>query len=169
MGESYQPLDNYEASLGWFRNLEFKSFDYKPEYFNLPNDYLFANYSWGKRFYKVYGEGRNYADAKAVCESDGAFLAIPRSDAENDFIEDLIPNEYIWIGLNDIDQEGVFVTVDGTDSSYTHWYELGGIQIEPNNFNDEEHAVVILPGLGRWNDVALRNLFKFVCTLTPDN
>ena len=56
-----------------------------------------------------------YAAAKAQCESDGSFLAIPRSEAENDFIAGLIPNEDIWIGINDIEQEGRYVTIHGSD------------------------------------------------------
>merc|ERR1719419_358224 len=62
-----------------------------------------------------------YGDAKAQCESDGTFLAIPRSEAENDFIASLIPNEDIWIGINDIAKEGSFVAVDGREISWTKW------------------------------------------------
>merc|ERR1711917_171724 len=81
----------------------------EPNDYNLPDDYFFVYKSWGRVFYKVYSEHYNYDSAKTQCESDGAFLAIPRSEAENNFIGDLIPNENILIGINDIDQEGVFV------------------------------------------------------------
>ena len=64
----------------------------------------------------------SYAAADSQCKSDGSFLAIPRSEAENDFIASLIPNEYIWIGINDIEQEGRYVTVDGSAISYTNWH-----------------------------------------------
>ena len=62
-----------------------------------------------------------YGAAKDRCESDRTFLAIPRSEAENDFIADLIPNQDIWIGINDIAKEGSFVTVDGSRLSWTKW------------------------------------------------
>ena len=107
-----------------------------------------------------------YNAAKTQCESDGAFLAIPRSEAENDYIADLIPNNDIWIGINDIDQEGVFVAVDASNIIYTNW-DLD----EPNNYNNED-AVHINPNhwLGperqkTWNDKKVNHLARFVCSL----
>ena len=38
-------------------------------------------------------EAKNYGTAKNQCESDGALLAIPRSEVENDFIAGLIRDE----------------------------------------------------------------------------
>ena len=70
--------------------------------------------TWGNLSYKIYPRA-SYGDAKAQCESDGSFLAIPRSEAENDFIAGLLPNTRIWIGINDIEQEGSFVGVDGSE------------------------------------------------------
>ena len=104
-----------------------------------------------------------YNAAKTQCESDGAFLAIPRSEAENDYIADLIPNENIWIGINDIDQEGVFVAVDGSDITYTNW-DSG----EPNHDWNED-AVIIRVGHSKrqkaWNDSNRYNRERFVCSL----
>ena len=48
--------------------------------------------TWGNLSYKIYPSPANYGDAKAQCESDGTFLAIPRSQAENDFFASLLPN-----------------------------------------------------------------------------
>ena len=62
--------------------------------------YTYAKKSWGNLFYKIY-EAKNYGAAKAPCESDGAFLAIPRSEVENGFIAGLIPKNNIWIGIGD--------------------------------------------------------------------
>jgi len=139
-----------------------------PNDYNLPDDYFFVDESWGSRFYKVYSERMTYNAAKTQCESDGAFLAIPRSEAENDYIADLIPYENIWIGINDIDQERVFVAVDGSDITYTNW-DSG----EPNNANGGEDAVTIhYPANSirperqkTWNDVTVNALVKFVCSL----
>ena len=137
-----------------------------PNDYNLPDDYLFVTKSWGGRFYKVYSEKMTYNAAKTQCESDGAFLAIPRSEAENDYIADLIPNNDIWIGINDIDQEGVFVAVDASNITYTNW-DLD----EPNNYGNED-AVHINPNhwLGperqkTWTDNKVNHLARFVCSL----
>ena len=105
-----------------------------------------------------------YDAAKTQCESDGAFLAIPRSEAENDYIADLIPNKNIWIGINDIDQEGVFVAVDGSDITYTNW-DSG----EPNSYGGNEDAVIIRVGHSKrqkaWNDNSKYSQVQFVCSL----
>ena len=108
-----------------------------------------------------------YNAAKTQCESDGAFLAIPRSKAENFYIADLIPNNRIWIGINDIDQEGVFVAVDGSNITYTNW-DSG----EPNNANNEDAVTIHYPANSirperqkTWNDVTVNALVKFVCSL----
>ena len=137
----------------------------KPEDYNLPSDYTHVENPWGKSFYKIYG-AMNYADAKAQCESDRTFLAIPRSEAENDFLAGLIPNESIWIGINDIEREGRFVTVDGRDISYTKWY-VG----EPSNYNHgadgDEDGVEIRQGSYQktWNDQPVVWSEKFICSV----
>ena len=126
----------------------------------MPGDYVYAENSWGNSFYKIH-EAKNYNTAKTQCESDGAYLAVPRSDAENAFIAGLIPDEKIWIGVNDIDEEGTFIAVDGTDVSYTKfpWWQ-------PDNFLHkdglDEDGVLILPN-ENWNDEKITNQYKFVC------
>ena len=130
-----------------------------PENFNLPNDYTFAEISLGNLFYKIYNTNSNYSDAKAQCESDGAFLAIPRSQGENDFFAGLIP-EVIWIGINDIEEEGNFVAVDGRDISWTNWGTAWNGVSEPNG-GANENAVELNP---LWNDTPESSLKKFVCS-----
>ena len=131
----------------------------KPEDHNLPSDYWYAENSWGKSFYKIY-PAKSFRDADNQCKSDGSFLAIPRSEAENDFIARLIPNGHIWIGINDIEQEGIFVAVDGSKISYTNWHPG-----EPSPSGDGEDGVEIRGwDNGRWNDVGIDKRNKFVCS-----
>ena len=134
-----------------------------PEDFNLPSDYTFAENSWGNLFYKIYNTKLNYGDAKAQCESDGAFLAIPRSENENDFFAGHFSTEWnggFWIGINDIEQEGHFVAVDGRGISWTNW----GTN-EPNGGANED-AVEIRPyRRNDWNDLNASNSKRFVCSL----
>ena len=127
----------------------------------MPTDYTFSENSWGNLFYKIYTTNLNYGDAKAQCESDGAFLAIPRSQAENDFLTGLLPNAQFWIGINDIEEEGNFVAVDGREISWTNW----GTN-EPNG-GANENAVESRPYYPRndWNDLDASKSKKFVCSL----
>ena len=140
-----------------------------PEAYNLPSDYTFARNSWGDSFYKVYGQMK-FLDAEAQCVSDGALLALPRSDCENDFIAGLIPDQPIWIGLTDINEEGKFVTSDGVEPSYTKWDTNNN---QPNNVPhpggyDEDATFII--GMhswltkGFWGDDTINSYYNVVCS-----
>ena len=71
----------------------------------------------------------NLPDAKAQCESDGASLATPRTDAEKAFLFTLLPDDFsrdttgIWIDL--VREDDTMLgrlhrkSVDGRDVSYT--------------------------------------------------
>merc|ERR1711917_158866 len=87
-------------------------------------------------------------------------LAIPRSKTEHDFFASLIPNEQFWIGINDIEQEGSFVAVNGQEVSWTNWGPG-----EPNG-GTNENAVEIMNWNGNlWNDRSASDTLKFVCSL----
>ena len=96
----------------------------------------------------------SYTAAESQCKSDGALLAVPRFESENNFIADLITTEF-WIGVNDIKEEGKFVTVEG-NLSYTNW---GDDQPTPNG-NDEDGVEL---NHGYWNDARIDELNPFIC------
>ena len=113
--------------------------------------------TWGSLSYKIYPPA-SYGDAKAQCEADGSFLAIPRSQAENDFFGGLIshtPN-VIWIGINDIEKEGSFVGVDGSEISWTNWGSGGP------NYDTSRNGVVQV--FGNWYEDNVDSRYNFVCS-----
>ena len=128
----------------------------------LTNGYSYAENSWGNLYYKNYGVS-DFLSAKAQCESDGAYLPTPKSDAMNAFIAGL-SSVQLWLGINDLAQEGVWKTTDGQDLSYTNW--LPG---QPNHahiidgifysafLSKQDHIK------GKWNDAPLTNAYEFVC------
>ena len=66
--------------------------------------------------------------AQEVCTIQGANLASITTAAEKEYIlnqllefKQLIPN--FWIGLNDLDYEGVHKWVDGKPLQLTNWYK----------------------------------------------
>ena len=137
--------------------MKFYSFSYSetiPAYHNLPADYKYSN--GHKLFYKAYG-GATYRNAVKICNKDGAYLARPRSYNENYFLIGLHPNSNIWIGINDIDREGYFKSVDSYPVYYTRWNSG-----EPNSQGDED-GVHIEGHTGRWNDRNTGYNYKFVC------
>ena len=131
-----------------------------PEDFNLPTDYISAASTWGDLFYKAYTTELEYEDAKAQCESDGTFLAVPRSQTQNDFFADLLTlnwDENLWIGINDIEEEGSFVAVDGRELSWTNW--------NPSQPNGGGDGVIVGQRNGRWYDTGVMNNHVFVCSI----
>ena len=148
----------------------------KPEDYNLPHDYTFSKNSWGNSFYKTYTTKLNYEDAKSQCESDGSFLALPRSVEENKFLsrlgETFLGETYmtgLWIGINDIEQEGIFVGPDGHEISWTNWGygEPNGGHIWDGQEQDEDGAKMaggnsLYTGMA-WYDVKLSELYPFIC------
>lgn len=65
-----------------------------------------------------------------------------------------------WIGRNDKEQEGTFVTVDGRTVGYSNW-----IPNRPNNVNNQDCAAMEkIPGdNGKWNDRACDRVFAYIC------
>ena len=137
----------------------------KPEEFNLPSDYIFVENLWGSSFFKVY-DRKDYSGAKGQCESDGTSLAIPRSQAENEFLMsqkvwDL--SEYghhpedIWIGINDMEQDGAFVAVDDGEISWTGW-----------GTDEPDNGVILSFNDSRWYSVDTRSPHKFICLINVE-
>ena len=67
-------------------------------------------------------------------------------DEENDLIMNKTDNFPIWLGINDINTEGLFQTMSGEVLFYSNW---GNAQ--PNNKLDQDH--VIMESNSLWNDV----------------
>ena len=68
------------------------------QWFQLPDDYIFAENFWGAVYYKKYGP-MTFGEARSKCENDGAALPVPRSSFENDFYAAMYPEEHVWLGL----------------------------------------------------------------------
>ena len=103
----------------------------------------------------------NYTAAESQCKSDGALLAVPRFESENNFIADLITASF-WIGVNDLQEEGKFVTVEG-DLSYTNWFDgQPNNWVHPNGY-DQDGVELNLKSHGYWSDAPIDFLLPFVC------
>ncbi|XP_059828140.1 macrophage mannose receptor 1 [Hypanus sabinus] len=82
---------------------------------------------FGKKCFKFYGkieeERLSWSAARDVCINDGGNLASIQSAKEQAFIT-LSLNGFpldVWIGLNDINQEGRYLWTEGKGVSYTNW------------------------------------------------
>lgn len=121
--------------------------------------------------YYVSDELMTWPDARDACVAAGGHLVCIGSAEENDFITELLPpyvgeNTHVWIGFNDIEEEGNWTWVNGEPVTYTNW-NVG----EPNNIVWENYGMIYaIPGHpwnGKWNDVGFQG-YSFFCVLeTP--
>lgn len=92
----------------------------------------------------------NWSAAEALAQQHGGHLATIRNQAEQDWIVAtfLTPTITLWIGLNDVQNEGTFVWASGEPVTYTNW--AAG---EPNNnAGIEDWTHVYPPFQAKWND-----------------
>ena len=103
----------------------------------------------------------NWTDAKAATEAAGGRLAIINNSAENDFIQQNINGQIVFIGISDNGQEGNLVWVDGSSLSYSNF--PGGL----NNSGDNDFGV-FYPWNGEWDlnnqFVAKKYLLEIPCS-----
>ena len=124
-----------------------------PTDYNLPSDYIYSHQPFGSFFYKLYDK-MDYTAAKNTCEQLGAVLPVPRSTEENEYFGTIGRNhdKHIWLGINDIVNEGEFVDNDGLPISFQNW-NTG----QPDNVGNED-AVELQSSedhsIGfKWNDI----------------
>ncbi|MGD2250120.1 MAG: lectin-like protein [Candidatus Methanofastidiosia archaeon] len=96
--------------------------------------------------YKLITTTKTWADAKNDCLDRGGHLVSITSSGENDFVDQLIGSNCVWIGLTDEDTEGTWEWVTGEDYSYNNWSTY-----EPNNCcGGEDYGEMCSDGY--WND-----------------
>ena len=92
-------------------------------------------------------------DARTACMAWGGNLATILSCEESALIITTSTGSFnCFIGLNDINTEGVFVWADGSTSAYRDW-KIG----EPNSFGGEEEDCGTIFSDSKWNDTPCNN------------
>ncbi len=101
-----------------------------------------------------------WEDAKIACEEMGGHLVTIQDANENEFVRELIGQNYIWLGGNDFVTEGSFVWITGEEFVYTNWAPG-----EPNNVGGVQDYMVMYPS-GQWDDDNVTTRYyicEFVC------
>jgi len=86
----------------------------------------------------------SWQEAKMAAEQAGGRLAIINNTGENDFIQQHVNNEIVFIGLSDDGQEGSLRWVDGSSVSYSKFVS------DVNNSGDNDY-VTLYPWNGEWD------------------
>ena len=107
-----------------------------------------VNPSNGHTYYLLSSE--TWTASQAFALTLGGNLVTINDAAENDWVFNMWGDHFLWIGLNDSQNEGTFVWVSGEALTFTNW--ANG---EPNNANGDEDYVNMYPNsfsTGEWND-----------------
>ncbi|XP_053547626.1 mannose-binding protein A [Bombina bombina] len=119
----------------------------------------------GHKMYLSSLRQANYHTAKAICEKYGGTLPVPLSSEENSAIYEVtkvvkaMTSNRIFLGINDIKQEGVFMYPDGKPITYKNWY-----QHEPNGGSGEN--CILVYEHGQWVDFTCDATQQVVCEFT---
>ncbi|KAM8833255.1 collectin-11 isoform 1-T1 [Synchiropus picturatus] len=119
------------------------------------------------KIYLMVKEEKRYFDAEAHCQSRGGHLAMPKDETANTAIAGYITEaglSRVYIGIHDLDQEGVFTYVDRSLVSTFNKWRRG----EPNNAYDDEDCAEMLAS-GEWTDVSCHPTMYFVCEFDKDS
>jgi len=102
---------------------------------------------------------RPFADAGPHCAEEGAALVIIGDANENQWVLDQLGAFAMsspWLGLNDLEVEGIWLWADGTEPGYLHWNNG-----EPNNSGNEDCTQLLSNGL--WNDIKCSAEYGVIC------
>jgi hypothetical protein len=102
--------------------------------------------------YGLTAPGLSWTTAQAVAVANGGNLVTINNLTEQNWLISTFGNSLFWIGLTDQDTEGVWQWISGEPVTYTNWAPG-----EPNQFGNEDYAVMNEGALGSWND--LPNLY----------
>ncbi|MFN3196914.1 MAG: lectin-like protein [Bradymonadia bacterium] len=114
--------------------------------------------------YLVCNDTQTWEDARTLCQNYGGDLVVLDTAAESDSLGSLVSGTNFWIGLTDINDEGNFVWVDGSDTSSFDAWRSG----EPNDANNREDCAELRSD-GEWNDLPCDNTRAYICALVQDN
>ena len=104
----------------------------------------------GPHRYLVCPIPRNYEEARAHCQAEGAEPAVVESEGEAVWLHATaveVARQDYWLGADDRAVEGSFVWWNGAPLDYARWDEG-----EPNNAGDRQDCAHIRANNGMWND-----------------
>ncbi|XP_075114204.1 pulmonary surfactant-associated protein D-like [Leptodactylus fuscus] len=112
----------------------------------------------GEKTFVTSGKELTYEESKAMCLKAGGQLPLPRNSEETKAILDIAQyyNLHVYLGITDIQTEGVFRYPDGKTLTYSNWNTN-----EPNQDGDEDCVEMLLSG--KWNDRACKDKRLNIC------
>ncbi|XP_075047311.1 C-type lectin domain family 11 member A [Mixophyes fleayi] len=125
----------------------------------------------GKRYYRkcylIFQHFENYATAQQLCHSRGGNLAMPIDQQEFTALAQYIHDSFfpfnwpIWIGINDLRSDGLYLFENGHRVSYFNWFK-DHLVTQPNG-GIVENCVSISSDDGKWWDNDCSRRMYYVC------
>ncbi|KAF9801477.1 hypothetical protein SFRURICE_013257 [Spodoptera frugiperda] len=115
-----------------------------------PHGYI-VNKAAGKA-YKVMYQAQTWARAKVECETNGASLAVPKSQDEFKFLQKLVRGMYypnivgswykllVWLGISNLDDYTVWKNIDGENINTTGFSKWASNYVAFSNDPTEPHC-----------------------------
>ncbi|KAF7243935.1 Hepatic lectin [Varanus komodoensis] len=102
----------------------------------------------------------NWHAAQSHCEEQNSKLVVIHDEPKQNFIQSQTRDERYWIGLSDVNVEGEWKWIDGTDyrTSYKKWRSG-----EPNVHGDHGEDCAQIHIAGEWNDVQCNYKSFYIC------
>ncbi|XDV16007.1 hypothetical protein PO909_015902 [Leuciscus waleckii] len=120
-----------------------------------------SGFLWGPDGLFMSSEPMSWSDSRHYCRDRGADLVIINTEEKQRRITSFI-KERVWIGLYEIENEGIMKWVD--DSPLTQGFWADG---EPNNYRGEDEDCIELNPkkhtLNNWNDLRCSEKKKGIC------
>lgn len=117
-----------------------------------------------KNCYLISDQKRTWYQAYNFCKDNSGVLTSIIDDIENKLILNHINDEETyWIGLNSLNQDGIYIWLDNTSRSFVKWKK----EWDNISATDKEKCIYIdgIDG-GTWKDAHCEEYKKFICKKT---
>ncbi|XP_068564598.1 C-type lectin domain family 11 member A [Cebidichthys violaceus] len=121
----------------------------------------------GYKCYLVYNSYQDYAGASRKCLERGGRMAMPRDRKEQEALADYVKSFFhpgnwpVWLGVNDLRSEGMYLFDDGTRVSYFQWRKHF-LSSQPDG-GRRENCVAMSSDDGDWWDHYCDRTMNYLC------
>ncbi|XP_053545946.1 C-type lectin domain family 11 member A [Bombina bombina] len=120
-----------------------------------------------RKCYLIFQHFENYATAQHLCHSRGGNLAMPIDQQEYAAVAQYIHDAFfpfnwpVWIGINDLRSDGLYLYENGHRVSFFNWYK-DHLVTQPNG-GTVENCVSVSSDDGKWWDNDCSRRMYFIC------